>query len=461
MTNGREIMPPLGFLTPPQILNIVTSERLPMTTTVFVATTYENTPSAYRASTLANPNPMISPAFVEANYEVLESLLRERRRRIRNENLLTGLEYFSEDYDEEREMEPRPEPNRETTPPLRLRGGRNAEGSMPLEIETRENGNRGVNLPPLLATHLGRNESGSFADSTGFVTHFLRWIEDYPLSDGLKMTSYIGSYDGKGDPDNFLHLFEGAIRMQKYQKAGSILNYEDLKAKFRSHFSQQKKFTKTHLAILGLHEEQHIFGFVHGLRTRSLVEHLSTNLPSTYKGLMEKTYTWIEAREVATNGALNEQREIFERSKKSFWENDKGQKSRDRTKYCHFHKDYGHDTNQCRELKHQIEEAVKSGQVSHLAKGLKKKKEKKSDTHLGKRKKDGKDATPVEAPILMIRRESHNQRKRPVEGNYAEAGEITFPPLRNRSSADPVIIRAYVSGRQVYMVYLDGGRRAK
>ncbi|GKC31620.1 reverse transcriptase domain-containing protein [Tanacetum coccineum] len=32
-------------------------------------------------------------------------------------------------------------------------------------------------------------------------------------------------------------------------------------------------------------------------RTRSLVEHLSTDLPSTYKGLMEKTYTWVEARE--------------------------------------------------------------------------------------------------------------------------------------------------------------------
>ncbi|GKE20437.1 hypothetical protein Tco_1431949, partial [Tanacetum coccineum] len=102
---------------------------------------------------------------------------------IRNEDLQTGLEYFSEDYDEEREIEPRPEPNREATPPLRLRshvvrrqreiiigfeeasnregsrGGRNAEGSRPSEIETRENGNKGVNLPPLLAAHLGRNES--------------------------------------------------------------------------------------------------------------------------------------------------------------------------------------------------------------------------------------------------------------------------------------------------------------
>ncbi|GKC53232.1 hypothetical protein Tco_1075977 [Tanacetum coccineum] len=68
---------------------------------IFATTTPENTPFAYHSSTLANPNPTISPAFVEANYEVLESLLRERRTQIRNEDLRTELEYFSEDYDEE------------------------------------------------------------------------------------------------------------------------------------------------------------------------------------------------------------------------------------------------------------------------------------------------------------------------------------------------------------------------
>ncbi|GJW32578.1 hypothetical protein Tco_0052610 [Tanacetum coccineum] len=61
---------------------------------MFAATTPENTPLA----------------FMEANYETLESLLRDRRRQMRNNDLRTKLEYFSEDYDEEREMEPRPEP---------------------------------------------------------------------------------------------------------------------------------------------------------------------------------------------------------------------------------------------------------------------------------------------------------------------------------------------------------------
>ncbi|GJT81492.1 hypothetical protein Tco_1055834 [Tanacetum coccineum] len=131
-----------------------------MITIVFAATTPENTPFAYRASTSTNPNPMISPAFVEANYE---------------------------DYDEEREMEPRPEPNREATPTPRTkspvvrrqrervvrfeeapnregsRRGRNAKGIRPSKIEAE---NREVNIPPLLAAHLGRNESGQHLQSS-------------------------------------------------------------------------------------------------------------------------------------------------------------------------------------------------------------------------------------------------------------------------------------------------------
>ncbi|GJW01027.1 reverse transcriptase domain-containing protein [Tanacetum coccineum] len=433
----------------------------------------------------------IIPGIHKANYEILEPLLRDRLRKQRNEYLRTELEYFSEDYNEEREMEPRPERTREATPPLRTRSHM---GNRPSEAGAEENERREMNLPLLLEAHLERNENGQplqssltsvhggrqssiniggnlppnsiingqtqvslsklrlvipslweplstlhkegtypklyqtlmylctmglrlFADPTGSVTPFVLWIEDYPLPDGLKMPSHVGSYDGKGDPDNFLHLFEGVIRMQKWlmlvayhmftytlkdsariwwnsQKAGSILNYKDLKAKFRSHFSQQKRFTKTHLAvhIIKQREGESVRAFT--TRTRNLVEHLSTGLPSTYKGLMEKTYTWIEAREVATNGAPNDRRDNFERSRKSSKDNGRGQKIRDRfspyrgpnhgllsslskspreilatekvaksfeqpprmlgsrrprdmSKYCYFHEDHGHDTNDC------------------------------------------------------------------------------------------------------------------
>ncbi|GJU88006.1 hypothetical protein Tco_1300429 [Tanacetum coccineum] len=408
-----------------------------------------NTPLTNRASTSANPNLVISPAFVEANYEVLESLLRGRRRHAHNKDIRTELDYYNEEYDEKREMEPRPVRVREATHVLRIgsprarrhrgrvvefeeapnrdgsRVERESEGRRPLErrrgpwrksssanrnplgknLQPTSNGHMSSYVNPYNQSHASMtyNQSSSYPFIPKLVTLPSEGpLYTIPTEDGLKMPPHVGSYDGKGDPDNYLHLFEGAIR--------SIVNYEDLKAKFWSHFSQQKKFTKTHLVILGLHEEQRISGFAHGLKIRNRVKFLSTDLPTTYKGLMEKTYTWIEAKEVATNGAPNDHKEGFDKFIKGFsWDNNKGRKknrdrfslckgsnhgllknltkspreilatkkvakafeqpprmvgnkrSRDMSKYSHFHKDHGHETNHCRELRHQIEEAVKSG----------------------------------------------------------------------------------------------------
>ncbi|GJV84798.1 retrotransposon protein, putative, ty3-gypsy subclass [Tanacetum coccineum] len=263
------------------------------------------------------------------------------------------------------------------------------------------------------------NPAGSFTDSAGSVTPFVRGVED--ISPDCKKPSHMVLTMEKGTHIISLHNLEGAIFMQKWL----------MPAKFRSHFSQQNKFTKIHLAvhnikqregestrafitrysddtlqILGLHEEQRISGFVHGLRTRSLVKHLSTYLPSTYKGLMEKTYMWVEAREVATNGASSDQRDDFKRSKKSSWDNNRGHRHKDRFSPYRgpnhgLLPNYGHDTNDCRHLRIQIQEAVNLRQLSHLVKGIKKERTKSSDTPRGESKKD-KGTTPAEAPILMI-----------------------------------------------------------
>ncbi|GKD76074.1 hypothetical protein Tco_1334356, partial [Tanacetum coccineum] len=553
------------------------NELPPITVSTFIAITLKNTPLTHHASTLANPDPMIRPAFVEANYEVLESLLWERRKQIYNKDPHTKLEYLSEEYDKEREREPRPVRIRETTLVLRTgslrarrqrekviefedapnrdrdRVERNSEGRRPSEYRADDNRSRQHsintrgNLPPN-GTYLLHNAqpfiSNNLQPSNGPVhTHVIPYSQphmgvtlgqplNYPShaqggSPSFGGTSAYYPYGGyapqtiRSNPNNYQYLFQGAIHMQKWampvachmftytlkdsariwlnsQKAGSIINYEDLKAKFWPLFSHQKKYTNDTLQILGLHEEHRISGFVHGLRTRSLVEFLSTDLPTTYKGLMEKTYTWIEAREVATNGTPNGHRESFDRfKKKSSWDNNKGKKNKDRfslyrgsnhellsnlsksprdilatekviktfeqphrllesrqsrdmSKYCHFHEDHGHDTNQCRELRHQIEEAIRSGQLAHLVKGVKKGKEKVLDTQLGEWKKGDKDTAPVEAPIHMISRKGHTPKRKSAKDPVKGLGEITIPPVSSaNNSSDPVIIKARISGRQV------------
>ncbi|GJW67110.1 hypothetical protein Tco_0121534 [Tanacetum coccineum] len=124
------------------------------------------------------------------------------------------------------------------------------------------------------------------------------------------------------------------------------------------------------------------------------------------------------------------------------------------SKYCHFHEEYGHDTNDYRQLRNQIEEAVKSGQLSHLVKGIKKEKVKASENQRTKWKKD-KSNTPAEAPILIIRQdESYTKNK--FEGLTSESKEITFP-LGGSNSSAPIVIKAKVFGREVNRVHMDSG----
>ncbi|GJT19868.1 hypothetical protein Tco_0878574 [Tanacetum coccineum] len=179
---------------------------------------------------------MISPAFIEANYKVLESILRERRKQMHNGDLYTKLEYYSKEYDKEREMDPRPAHVRETTPVLRTgsscarrqrgmvvefkdapnrdpsRVKRESEGRRPSKRGAEDSGNHGVNLPLLLLAYIGRNENGQPLQLT---QEGISLLTDYPLPDGLKMPSHVGSYDGKRDPDNYLYLFKGAIQIPR------------------------------------------------------------------------------------------------------------------------------------------------------------------------------------------------------------------------------------------------------
>ncbi|GJR93355.1 hypothetical protein Tco_0265529 [Tanacetum coccineum] len=295
-------------------------------------------PLAYHASTSANPNPVISHAFVEVNYKSLESLLRDRHRQMRNNDLQIELEYFSKDYDEEWEIEPRPVPTRANREESRVE--RNSEGGRPLEDVSRRNEGQGAIFPSLLAAYLGRSKNGQPLQSS--LTSIYR--EDYPLPDGLKLPSHIGSYNGKGDPNNFLHLFEWAIHIQKWLMPVAC----------------------------------HMF-----------------------------TYTLKDFARI-------------------WWNSQKA----DKTRYCRFLEDHGHDTNQCRELKHQIEEVVKTGQLAHLVKGIKK--EKMNDTQLGEWKKEEKKPMLKKFSVLMISMKCHNPDKHEVPQSKKEVcgpqrGEQSWP----------------------------------
>ncbi|GKB78727.1 hypothetical protein Tco_1128410 [Tanacetum coccineum] len=238
------------------------------------------------------------------------------------------------------------------------------------------------------------------------------------------------------------------------------------------------RYTDDTLQTLGLHEEQRISGFVYGLRTRSLVKHLSTDLPSTYKGLMEKTYTWVKAREKNKDifspyrgsnhgllpNPLKSPKEILatEKVARSFEPPPKmfgSKRALDKSKYCHFHEDYGYDTNDYRYLRTQIQEAVNSRKLSHLVKGIKKERTKSYDATWGESKKD-KGVALAKAPILMVRQETHIVKSLTQENTNYEGKELIFPLVEKVNNA-PVIIEAKIFERKVGRVYMDSGSSCK
>nr|GEX07876.1 3-oxoacyl-[acyl-carrier-protein] synthase 3 A, chloroplastic-like [Tanacetum cinerariifolium] len=182
-----------------------------------------------------------------------------------------------------------------------------------------------------------------YSETMSSITLFVRWIKDYPFPHGLKMPSHIGTYDGKGDPNNFLHFFntirihmwvmlvayhmftytlrDSALIWWNMYKPASVVNFKDLKAKFRSHFCQQKKFRKTNLAVHNMKKRE-------GDSTRAFV--IASYIADTLKIL------W-----------LHEEQRIS---------------------------DHGHETNYCCELNSQIEEAMRLRKLAHMVNGIKKRK---------------------------------------------------------------------------------------
>lgn len=102
-------------------------------------------------------------------------------------------------------------------------------------------------------------------------------------------------------------------------------------------------------------------------------------------------------------------------------------------------------------MKKKIEEAIKSGQLTHLIKGIRKGKEKVADTPNEKN-------DVHEAPILMVRRGGPSQKRKEIEEGTPNVGEVTFPPLVGQPpSDDPVVIKVLIFNREVNRAYMDCG----
>ncbi|GJR92465.1 reverse transcriptase domain-containing protein [Tanacetum coccineum] len=124
---------------------------------------------------------------------------------------------------------------------------------------------------------------------------------------------------------------------------------------------------------------------------------------------------------------------------------------RSSNKFCDFHNDKGHSTDECMQLKKQIKELVRAVKLSHLIKEIK---------HGRDQPKAGKKEVPTKdksMAIYMIQ-PWHRVTRQKVTQSFERVSKITFPSLTTSSGTEgPLVIEAEIGRNMIHRMYVDGG----
>nr|GEU36838.1 reverse transcriptase domain-containing protein [Tanacetum cinerariifolium] len=278
-------------------------------------------------------------------------------------------------------------------------------------------------------------------------------------SDGrTRMPNNVKTYDGTGDPEDHVKIFQAAAHVERWAMPTwchmfnstlvgaamvwfdelppeSIDSYKDLKAAFLAYFMQQKKYVKDPVEIhnikqkdgetiedfmkrfkvetgrmKGAPECMWISGFMHGVNNPELTKRLNEHVPKTMEEMMITTTAFIRGEAAAA-------------SKKK-----------------------GHSTDECMQLKKQIEELVRAGKLSHLIKQIK---HGRDQSKTGKKETTAKDKPTA---IYMIQSWQRATRQK-VTQSFERVKEITFPPQAASSETEgPLVIEAEMSGHMIHRI---------
>ncbi|GJR30683.1 reverse transcriptase domain-containing protein [Tanacetum coccineum] len=278
------------------------------------------------------------------------------------------------------------------------------------------------------------------------------------------MPSHVKTYDGSGDPEDHLKLFQSAAKTEGWAMPTwchmfnstltgnarvwfdklpkeSIDSYEDLRTTFRKNYLQQTKHIKDPveihhikqrdgestedfmerykaevLDVEGAPECMRIFGFMHGITHPGLIKRLYERILRSMDKMYRMTTSFLQGEVSALSHGQRKASSSWKpsdrRNKPNF---KKGFKNKQRPDHT------GYSTDECMQLRKQIDEMIKAGKLSQFIKELKQNDKPKAPK---KGEASGKDKPLT---ILMIQ---------PTEG--------------------PMIIEVEMGGHFVHGVYIDG-----
>ncbi|XP_071700526.1 uncharacterized protein [Rutidosis leptorrhynchoides] len=116
---------------------------------------------------------------------------------------------------------------------------------------------------------------------------------------------------------------------------------------------------------------------------------------------------------------------------------------KDKTKFCDFHDDFGHETNKCRQLIERVVAELKKGRLQHLKKSAKVEGHKsRQEKEFPWRKKSELKAGEAEKTINMVKGENVIAKVRKVR-DWRKAG-ISFEESKRDWLNKPVIVKGYI-----------------
>ncbi|GJX48372.1 reverse transcriptase domain-containing protein [Tanacetum coccineum] len=297
------------------------------------------------------------------------------------------------------------------------------------------------------------------------------------------MPNNVKTYDGTGDPEDHLKIFQAAAQVERWAMptwchmfnstligaarvwfdelpSESIDGYKDLKAAFLAYFMQQKNYVKDLVEIHNIKQRDgktikdfmerfkvktgsikgapkcmRISGFMHGVNNPELTKHLNEHVPKTMEEMMTATTAFIRGeaaaaskKKVHTPWKSQDQPKRHASERRSDFRSQlkKGRGSNRFTPLTRTPKEiFAAESGKFKPpppmLRKYIEELVRAGKLSHFVKGI-------------RQDKDQQKAGKKDAP------------------------EIMYPPLTtNKGTEGPLVIEAEIGGHAIHRMYVDGG----
>ncbi|GKA18736.1 reverse transcriptase domain-containing protein, partial [Tanacetum coccineum] len=324
-----------------------------------------------------------------------------------------------------------------------------------------------------------------------------------------RMPSHVKTYDGSGDPEDHLKLFQSAAKTEGWAMPTwcytfnstltgnarvwfdklpkeSIDSYEDLRTAFRENYLQQTKHIKDPVEIhhikqrdgestedfmerykvevLDVEGAPECMRIMYGITHPGLIKRLYERIPRSMDKMYRMTTSFLQGEVAAFShgwrkassswkqseggdkpnfkkGFKNKQRpdrkpdrfSLLTKTPKEIFALEKGKfkapppmvtlaEKRDPNKYCEFHSDTGHNTDECMQLRKQIDEMIKAKKLSQIIRELKQNDKLKAPK---KGEASGKDKPLA---ILMIQPWERVAKPR-ITQSFSPKTAISFPPL--------------------------------